>query len=339
MILVFAMVFALFEEGATFWDGLWTAYITLTTIGYGDFSAHSFQGRLVTVMTSMFGIGCFGVFTGIIVEKAMQRRLRKMKGEGTFNGEGHLVIVNVPSYEEIRELLHELDFSPDFRDLPRVIVTQHLPNNDREIPNQIADAIDGFIMGLPSALETLERANLPHAKACLLLASNLDPGVDDTNTLTAALIERNWNRVITVISCTRSETMNNLNLFHIDGGISATDLQMGLLVQELESQGIFKVYSELTSNSGGTQFYISRSLVREWNPKSVPMTLGQLKIAILQLDIPATLVGIKRQAENELILKPKNKIELLASDRLVYISEERLDWAKWGPQILQILSK
>ena len=54
MILIFATVFSLFEEGASFTDGLWTAYITVTTIGYGDFSAQTPQGRVITVLTSLF---------------------------------------------------------------------------------------------------------------------------------------------------------------------------------------------------------------------------------------------------------------------------------------------
>ena len=82
MILIFAFVLSTYEKGVTFFDGLWTAYITLTTIGYGDVSAVTPQGRWVTVLTSMLGIGCFGVLTGIILERAMQRRIKKMKGEG-----------------------------------------------------------------------------------------------------------------------------------------------------------------------------------------------------------------------------------------------------------------
>ena len=35
MILIFAFVLSNYEKNITFADGLWTAYITLTTIGYG----------------------------------------------------------------------------------------------------------------------------------------------------------------------------------------------------------------------------------------------------------------------------------------------------------------
>ena len=80
MILIFAFVLSTYEKNITFSDGLWTAYITLTTIGYGDVSAATPQGRWVTVLTSMLGIGCFGILTGFILERAMQRRMKKMKG-------------------------------------------------------------------------------------------------------------------------------------------------------------------------------------------------------------------------------------------------------------------
>ncbi len=69
----------------------------------------------------------------------------------------------------------------------------------------------------------------------------IDSPVPNTNTLTAGLIEKNWSQVITVMTCSRAETLGNLSTFGIDGGISTTDLQMGLLVQELEDPGIERI--------------------------------------------------------------------------------------------------
>ncbi len=336
MILVFAMVFSLFEKDATFTDGLWTAYITVTTIGYGDFSAQTPAGRIITVLTSLFGIGCFAVFTGIIVEKALQRRMKKMKGEGTFVGDGHLVIVNVPSYEEIRELLNELDLSPDFKDISRVIVTDSLPNGDKEIPGMLSSKVDGFIMGLPSTMETLDRANVSKAKACLFMSSVTDLSVDDTNTLTAGLIEKSWPEVVTIISCSRAATLKNLKAFNIDGGINATDLNVGLLVQELEDPGVFEVYSQLSSNIGGSQIYISRTTVGSWEGDISQLTIRQIKLAAVRLDFPAELIGVKRESEEKILLNSGNSLKLIPTDRLVYMAKERFNW---GLQSLEILKQ
>lgn len=336
MILVFALVFSIFEKDVSFADGLWTAYITVTTIGYGDYSAHTPAGRIITVLTSLFGIGCFAVFTGIIVEKALQRRMKKMKGEGTFTGDGHLVIVNVPSYEEIRELLKELDLSPDFKDIRRVILTDSLPNGDKEIPGRLSSKVDGFIMGLPSTLETLERANVSKAKACLFMSSATDAKLDDTNTLTAGLIEKNWPQVITIISCSRAATLKNLKAFNIDGGINATDLNVGLLVQELEDPGVFEVYSQLSSNLGGSQIYISRTPVGSWEGDISQLTIGQIKLAAIRMNFPADLIGVKRESEEKLLLNSGNDLKLIATDRLVYMAKERF---KWRLQSLEILKQ
>ncbi len=335
MVFFFALVFSQFEEGASFGDGLWTAYITLTTIGYGDFTAKTFQGRLTTVLTTLIGIGCFGVFTGIIVERALQRRLKKMKGESHYSGRDHLVIVNVPSYEEIRELLRELTLSPDFKDIPVVLVAASLPNDDKEIPGFLMGHIDGFVLGLPSTLETLERANLGAAQACVFLGSTGDPKLDDTNTLTAGLIEKNWPKVVTILGCTRAETLKNLDMFNINGGINATGLQMGLLVQELEDPGVFEVYHQLSSNAGGSQIYIAQTPVGRWQGYEPDITLGKLKMAILALNQPAEILGVKRNPRDEIFLNPQNDFKLEQQDRLIYLSKSRIDWPGLSVQLVQ----
>ncbi len=339
MILVFASVLSTYEKNITFSDGLWTAYITLTTIGYGDVSAATPQGRWVTVLTSMLGIGCFGILTGVILERAMQRRMKKMKGEGKYTGKGHLIIVNVPSYAETTELMKELDHSPDFKDIPRVLVAAHLPNQDKEIPHFLSKKIDAFIMGLPSALETLQRANASESKACVLTSSASDPAMDDTNTLTAGLIEKNWSQVITVMTCSRAETLGNLSTFGIDGGISTTDLQMGLLVQELEDPGLYKVYSELSTNSGGNQIYISQSSVGSWEGHDKEFSFGSLKVAIIQLNLSIEILGLRRQADEKPILNPENKMILVPTDHIVYMARKRFDWKKNNGPILRQIYK
>ena len=335
MILIFAFVLSTYEKDMTFSDGLWTAYITLTTIGYGDISAATPEGRWTTVVTSMLGIGCFGVLTGIILERAMQRRMKKMKGEGNYTGKGHLIIVNVPSYTETTELLKELDYSPDFKNIPRVIVTTNLPNRDRELPDFLVRKIDAFIMGLPSALETLQRANAAQSKACVLTSSAADPAMDDTNTLTAGLIEKNWPQVVTVMTCSRAETLNNLSTFGIDGGISTTDLQMGLLVQELEDPGLYQVYRELSSNAGGNQIYISHSAVGSWDGHDREFSIGSLKIATIQLKLPVEVLGLQSKNGGKLSLNPENSLILTATDHIVYMARKRFDWLKNSGPVLQ----
>ena len=61
----------------TFGDALWWAFVTVTTVGYGDFFPVTFEGRLIAVGLMLGGIALLGVVTATIaswiVEKVAQR--------------------------------------------------------------------------------------------------------------------------------------------------------------------------------------------------------------------------------------------------------------------------
>jgi len=47
-------------------DGVWWAFVTITTVGYGDQYPVTELGRLVGVFTMALGVGLFGVLTGFL---------------------------------------------------------------------------------------------------------------------------------------------------------------------------------------------------------------------------------------------------------------------------------
>lgn len=50
----------------TFGDALWWAFVTITTVGYGDRYPVTNAGRLVAAVLMIAGVGLFGTFTGFI---------------------------------------------------------------------------------------------------------------------------------------------------------------------------------------------------------------------------------------------------------------------------------
>ena len=58
-------LFALFE-GHTLVDGLWWTVVTLTTVGYGDFSPITTGGRATAVVLMLAGIGVVSFITANI---------------------------------------------------------------------------------------------------------------------------------------------------------------------------------------------------------------------------------------------------------------------------------
>ena len=50
----------------TFFDALYWATVTLTTVGYGDITPASYLGRLVSMMSSLFGVAIIALPSGVI---------------------------------------------------------------------------------------------------------------------------------------------------------------------------------------------------------------------------------------------------------------------------------
>lgn len=72
-----ATVFLVFIAGASeatvdqgdfksFWDGIWWAVVTVTTVGYGDLYPHTVAGRIIAMLLMFVGIGFIAVLTASI---------------------------------------------------------------------------------------------------------------------------------------------------------------------------------------------------------------------------------------------------------------------------------
>ena len=55
------------KEITNFYDGLWYCFAVVTTIGFGDFSAASPVGRILTVLLGIYGIIVVALITSIII--------------------------------------------------------------------------------------------------------------------------------------------------------------------------------------------------------------------------------------------------------------------------------
>lgn len=65
VIFVGATVYSI-AEGVDFIDSLWWAFVTSTTVGYGDISPITTAGRIAAVFLMLTGIGLFGVLTSTV---------------------------------------------------------------------------------------------------------------------------------------------------------------------------------------------------------------------------------------------------------------------------------
>ena len=83
LIASFSYVFSFVEEGInTFTDGLWYCFAIVTTIGFGDISATSPAGRILSVILGIYGIIVVALITSIIVNFYGEMKKTGDDGEG-----------------------------------------------------------------------------------------------------------------------------------------------------------------------------------------------------------------------------------------------------------------
>lgn len=55
-------------------DAIWWVYVTITTVGYGDYYPVTNAGRLLGMVVMLVGVGLFGVVTGFLANKFLPER-------------------------------------------------------------------------------------------------------------------------------------------------------------------------------------------------------------------------------------------------------------------------
>ena len=66
--LIASFIFVLIEPDVdTIGEGMWYCFVASTTIGFGDISAMTTVGRIITILVALNGIFVFAMMTGVVV--------------------------------------------------------------------------------------------------------------------------------------------------------------------------------------------------------------------------------------------------------------------------------
>lgn len=79
--ILFGAVGIMYTENMSFADGLWWAFVTATTVGYGDLSPATNLGRIIAAVLMIFGIGLIGSITSTITSYFLRFENKGFKEE------------------------------------------------------------------------------------------------------------------------------------------------------------------------------------------------------------------------------------------------------------------
>jgi len=232
----------------TFTDSLWWAFVTSTTVGYGDYYPKSAAGRLVGILLMFFGVSLVGVITGNIASVLVEKQLKEGRGLKDFKLRNHFIICGWKM--DMGKVLHVImEKNKNF--LPSEIVLINSADMD-EIDNLKSDSrFSGinFIHGDYVDERVLNRASLKLAKKVLILADRKLSGsvqeVDSRTVMAIITIKSISKAVYTCAELLDSKFERYLKFSNCDEIILSSDYNRSLIANASAGSGISHVISEL----------------------------------------------------------------------------------------------
>lgn len=170
-------------EGLGFGDAVWLTFTTITTTGYGDYSAKSAAGRAATiVLIYLSGIFLVSQAASAFFELRVLRRERQRRGEWRWDMRDHIVFINAPAEEPgdyMRRLLDQLHRSrARLAGMPAVVVSEAFPQG---LPPSLED--DPLIVQVRGRFDdpaALEAAAIDQARMVVILAERESDRLSDS---------------------------------------------------------------------------------------------------------------------------------------------------------------
>jgi voltage-gated potassium channel len=307
------LFFELPENPALSWyDAVWYSVVTVTSVGYGDYSPKTLGGRfLVAIPLMFFGIGLLGYVLSLAASALVQAKTKELHGMGGYMLKSHLVIFNFPSLAKVERVLDELTADPMFgRERDVVLVDEDLA----ELPPELVARGVLFVRGNPSRDETLTRADIDHAAHAVVLSKRPgDPHSDDQNVAITLAVEARQPAVKTIVECVDFATQELLRKAGSDGIVCTSRFDAHFLSHELLHPGLQEVVEQLTSNLRGQQIHLTRYDGAERSYAQVDSACraqGHL------------MIGIQRGSATTLNLDPTATVR--DGDRVISIGSRRI---------------
>lgn len=94
----------------TYGDALWYTFVACTTIGFGDFTAITLTGRIITVFMTLYEILLVAMISGVIVTHYIEVTNRQQEQTATLFLEKtkHLTELSIEELDEIEEKVRKI---------------------------------------------------------------------------------------------------------------------------------------------------------------------------------------------------------------------------------------
>lgn len=254
--------FIYYLEPETFispFEGLWWTMTTVATVGYGDVSPTTVEGKIFAMFLYIVGIGLMTIFIGKVIDFFSIRKRLKEEGRLKITTENHIILINWTKKAEIT--LDEL--LATFNKIHIVIIDESLT----KIP-VVHERVE-FVRGNPANIEVLQQANLLQCKSVMIFSPDglmTASQADGHTLLIASTLEglgRQYNQnIYTICEVSNSNHIHAFKHVDVEEFITANDTAAHLAARSIMFNGSSEIIRQLTSQEGYDLYSITK--MQEW---------------------------------------------------------------------------
>lgn len=235
-------------------DSVWWAFVTSTTVGYGDYYPKSTFGRIAGIMLMFFGISLVGVITGNIASFLVEKQLKEGRGLKELNLKKHFIICGWK--REMAEVLSGImEKNKSYLASEFVLINTADPQEIENLRSDPKFTDINYINGDYIDERVLKRANLKYATRVLVLADILVKGsvqeVDSRTVMAIITIKSISKTVYTAAELLDPKFERYLRFSNCDEIILSSEYNRSLIANASAGSGISHIISELLNVHAG----------------------------------------------------------------------------------------
>ena len=247
----------------------WWAIVTMTTVGYGDYSPSSPQGRLFAIIIMFIGISLVSLLTASISSIFIVQNIREGKGLEKLNLKNHIILCGWnPSAIRVLESIYDRIIQTKENEV--VLVNDLDEKEIAQIKNKFPKMTVHFVAGDFTHEEILQKANVLMSNTVVILP-NIAAGENephDEKTVFATLTIKNLDSSLRVIAYINDrENLTHIKRANADEVVVVDDMSTHLLASHVIDPGVPQIANQLM-NSGSSYHFKRKQIPDEFVGKT-----------------------------------------------------------------------
>ena len=233
----------------------WWAIVTMTTVGYGDFSPETPEGRLFAVFIMFAGITLVSLLTASISSIFVAQKIREGKGLEKLNLTDHIILCGWNmNADKLINSIYQL--RSDNKNFDLVLVNELSEEDITQIKAKFSKIRIHFVAGDFTQEETLHRAGVLSSNSVIIIPNNLnnDNESHDEKTIFATLTIKSIDASIRVVAYLLDrENLTHIKRAEADEVVVSDDFSLNILASHIVDPGIPQASNHLINTASDSR--------------------------------------------------------------------------------------